>query len=152
MIAQQMSIINLNMINTIKATLAEQIVPQQLTPTHQQQETSPQPNILPYRSPTTPPNTQPPHHSPEEQSNSTMLQHMKLNTKKKQPDPPNPEEFETNIEAVPHPDTIMKDRDIPNQPKTRTSARLSKPSTRDNNKKSQLSSKQTLSRLGKTRK
>ena len=33
MIAQQVSIINLNMINTIKTTLAEQIVPQQLPST-----------------------------------------------------------------------------------------------------------------------
>ena len=132
MIAQKMSIINLNMINTIKSTLVEQIVPQQLlTPNHQQQETIQQPNILPYRSPTTPPNTQPPHHSTEDQPTSTALTQtmQQPNAKRKQTDPPDSEEVETTIEVTPHPDTIMEDQDISNQPDTTTSARPSKPST-----------------------
>ena len=153
MIAQQMSIINLNMINTIKATLVEQIVPQKpLTPNHQHPAISQQSNILPYMSPTTPPSTQPPHHSTEEQPTPTeFIQTVKqLNAKRKQTDPPDSEEVTINIEATPHPDTIMKEQEIPNTPDTRTSARSSKLSTRDNKEKSKLSSKQTLSRLGKT--
>ena len=47
MIAQQMSIINLNMINIIKVTLEEQRVPQQLLiPNSQQQEITHQSNLL----------------------------------------------------------------------------------------------------------
>ena len=153
MIAKQMSIINLNMINTIKATLAEQIVTPQLIPSPQQQDTRTQPNILPYRSPTTPPNTQPSHPSPEEQLNSTILnQYMKINPKRKLSNPPDPEEVETNIEAMPHPDTIMEDQENLNQTETRTSARPSKSSTKENKKKSPVYSKQTLSRLGRARK
>ena len=60
MIAQQMSIINLNIINIIKVTREEQIVtPQLLPPSNQQQDITQQPNILQYISPTTPVNTQP---------------------------------------------------------------------------------------------
>ena len=59
MIAQQMSIINLNMINTIKVTLEEQrVTPQLLPPSNQQQDINQQPNILQYISPLTPVNTQ----------------------------------------------------------------------------------------------
>lgn len=103
-------------------------------------------------SPTTPPNTQTPHHSTEEQPTPTeFIQTVKQpNAKRKQTDPPDSEEVAINIEATPHPDTIMKEQEIPNTPDTRTSARSSKLSTRDNKKKSKLSSKQTLSRLGKT--
>ena len=79
-------------------------------------------------SPTTPPNTQPPHHSTEEQPTSTeFIQTVKQpNAKRKQTDPPDSKEVAINIEATPHPDTIMKEQEIPNTPDTRTSARSSK--------------------------
>ena len=46
----------------------------------------------------------------------------------------------------------MEYQEISNPTKTRTPSRPSTPVTRDNKKKSQLSSKKTLSRLGNTRK
>ena len=89
-------------------------------------------------SPTTPPNTQTPHHSTEEQPTPTeFIQTVKQpNAKRKQTDPPDSEEVAINIEATPHPDTIMEKQDIPNPHDTRTSARPSTPSTQDNKKKS----------------
>ena len=59
-IAQQMSIINLNIINIFKVTREEQrVTPQLLPPSNQQQDITQQPNIFQYISPTTPVNTQP---------------------------------------------------------------------------------------------
>ena len=46
----------------------------------------------------------------------------------------------------------MEDQETSNPTQTRTSARPSTPATKDTKKKNQLSSKKTLSRLGKTRK
>ena len=105
-------------------------------------------------SPTTPPSTQPPHHSTEEQPTpAEFIQTVKQpNAKQKQTDPLDSEKIAINIEAIPHSDTIMEEQDILNPPDTRTSTRPSIPSTRDNKKKSQLSSKTSLSRLSKTRK
>ena len=60
MIAQLMSIINLNIINIIKVTLEEQrVTPQLLSPSNQEQDVTQQPNTLQYISPSTPVNTQP---------------------------------------------------------------------------------------------
>ena len=60
MIAQQMSVINLNMINIIKVTLEEQrVTPQLPTNSIQQQDTMKHSNITQYISPSTSLNTQP---------------------------------------------------------------------------------------------
>ena len=76
---------------------------------------------------------------------------MQLNTKRKQTDPPDSEE-EVNSTEENNQVMIMEDQENSNPTKTRTSLRPSTPTTRDNKKKSQLSSMKTLSRLGKTRK
>ena len=69
MTAQQMSIINLNMIGIIKVSLEEQRVPQQLlTPNNQQRGINQQSNLLRYISSLTLSNTQPQsNHLTEEQ-------------------------------------------------------------------------------------
>ena len=59
MIAQHISIIDLNMINIIEGSHEEQrVTPQLLTPNNQQQYINQQPNILQYISPSTSVNTQ----------------------------------------------------------------------------------------------
>ena len=80
-------------------------------------------------SPTTPPNTQTPHHSTEEQPTPTeFIQTVKQpNAKRKQTDPLDSENVATNIEATPHPDTIMEDQELPNPQYIRTSAKPSTP-------------------------
>ena len=76
---------------------------------------------MPYISPTTPPNTQPPYHSTEEPPTPTdFIQSVKQpNAKRKQTDPPDSEEVAINIKATPHPDIIMEEQDIPNPPDTK---------------------------------
>ena len=77
---------------------------------------------------------------------------MQLNSKRKQTDPPDSEEEVNTTDEVNNQDMVREDQEISNLNQTRTSTRPSTPATRDNKKKSQLSSKKTLSRLGKTRK
>ena len=111
MIAQQMSIMNLNMINIIKVTLEEQrVTPQLLPPSNQQQDINQQPNILQYISPSTPVNTQsisqltePPLTLTEPSTNERHL-----NSKRKQTDPPDSEE-EVNSTESNKQDMIMED-------------------------------------------
>ena len=149
-----MSIINLNMINIMKFTLEEQqVTPLLLPPSNQQQDIKQQPNILQYISPSTPVNTQQISQLTESPLTSTepSTNERQLNSKRKQTDPPDSEEEVKSSEAN-NQDMIMEDKGISNLTQTRTSARSSTPATRDNKKKSQLSSKMTLSRLGKTRK
>ena len=75
-----------------------------------------------------------------------------LNSKRMQTDPLDSEEEVNTIDEANNQDMVMKDQELSNSTQTRTSARPSTPATRDSKKKSQLSSKKTLSRLGKTRK
>ena len=146
MIAQQMSIINLNMINIIKVTLEEQrVTPQLLTPSNQQQDINQQPNILQYISPSTPVNTQPITQITESPLTSTesSTNARQLNSKRKQTDPPDSKEEVNTIDEANNQDMVMEDQEISNQNRTRTSTRSSPPTTRDNKKKSQLSSKKS---------
>ena len=69
-----------------------------------------------------------------------------------QTDPLDSEEEVNTIDEANNQDMVMKDQELSNPTQTRLSARPSTPATRDSKKKSQLSSKKTLSRLGKTRK
>ena len=143
MIAQQMSMIHLNMINIIKVTLEEQrVTPQLSLPSNQQQAINQQPNILQYISPSTPVNT----------STELSINDRQPNSKRKQTDPLDSEEEVSTSGETNNQDMVMENQEIPNSTQTRTSARSSTPATRDNKKKSQLSSKKILSRLGKTRK
>ena len=155
MIAQQMSIINLNMINIIKVTLEEQrVTPQLPTNSIQQQDTMQHSNITQCISPSTPINTQPISQLTESHiSTEPITNERQQTTKRKQTDPPDSEEEVNTSEVDNNSDMIMEDQtiSIPNQ--TRTATRLSAPVIRDNKKKSQLfASKKTLFRLGKTRK
>ena len=137
MIAQQMSVINLNMINIIKVTLEEQRV-------------NPLTQSL---SPSTPINTHPISQLTESPTSTEPLTNERQQTaKRKQTDPPDSEEEETTPEVDNNSDMIMEEQTTPIPNQTRTTTRLSAPVIRDNKKKSQLASKKTLSRLGKTRK
>ena len=101
-IAKQMSIINLNMINTIKVTLEEQrVTPQLLPPSNQQQDITQQPNILQYISPSPPVNTQPISQLTESPLISTepITNERQLNLKRKQIDSQDSEEEGNSIEA-----------------------------------------------------
>ena len=152
--AQQMSIINFNMINIIKVTLEEQRVTSQLSPSsNHQQDINQQPNIIQFISLSTPLNTRP--ISPqlmESQLPSTesSLNERQPNSKHEQTDPSDAEEVVNTTDKIGNQDMVMEDQELSNPIQTRTSVRPLTPTTRDNKKKSQLSSKQTLSRLGKT--
>ena len=94
MIAQQISVIDLNMINIIKVTLEEQRVTPQL-PTHsiQQQDTMQHSNITQYISPSTPLNTQPISQLTESPTSTEHITNERQQTaKRKQMDPPDSEE------------------------------------------------------------
>ena len=117
MIAQQMSIINLNMINIIEVTLEEQrITPQLLTPCNQQQDINQQPNILQYISPPTPVNTQ--HISQLTESPLTSTEpstnERQLNSKRKQTDPPDSKEEVNTTDEANNQDMVMEDQEISN--------------------------------------
>ena len=113
MIAQQMSIINLNMINIIKVTLEEQrVTPQLLTPSNQQQDINQQPNILQYISPSTPVNTQPIYQLIESPLTSTesSTNERQLNSKRKEIDPPESEEEVNTTDDANNQDMVMEDQ------------------------------------------
>ena len=152
MIVQKMSIINLNIINIIKVTLEEQrVTPQLVTPSNQQQDINQQPNILQYISPSTPVNNQPISQLTESLLTSTepSTNERQLNSKRKQIDPPDSTEKVNIIDEANNQDMVMEDQELSNPTQTRTSIRPSTPATKDNKKKSQLSSKKTLSGLEK---
>ena len=137
MIAQQMSVINLNMINVIKVTLEEQRV-------------NPLTQSLP---PSTPINTHPISQLTTSPTSTELITNERQQTaKRKQTDPPDSEEEENAPEVVNNSDMILEEQTPTILNQTRTTTRLSAPAIRDNKKKSQLTSKKTLSRLGKTRK
>ena len=151
-----MSIINLNMINITKVTLEEQrITPQLSTPSDQQQDINQQPNLIQYTSPSIVLDTQP--ISPQLTklqltSTESSLNKRQPNSKRKQTYLPDSEGVVSTTDETTNQDMVMEDQELSNPIQTRTSVRPLTPTTRDNKKKSQLSSKQTLSRLGKTQK
>ena len=85
-------------------------------------------------------------------STETSTNERQLNSKRKQTDPPDSEEEVNTSDETNNQDIVMEDQELSNPTQTRLSARPSTPATRDSKKKSQLSSKKTLSSLGKTRK
>ena len=155
MIAHQMSVINLNMINIIKVTLEEQrVTPQIPTNSIQQQDTMQHSNITQYISPSTPLNTQPISQLTESPLTSTgpTTNERQKTAQCKQQDPPDSEEEVNTSEETNDQDIIMEDQNISTPNQTRTATRLSAPALRDSKNKSQLTSKKTVSRQGKGRK
>ena len=105
MIAQQMSIIHLNMINIIKVILEEQrVTPQLSLPSNQQQAINQQPNILQYISPSTPVNT----------STELSINDRQPNSKRKQTDPLDSEEEVNTSDDTNNQDTVMENQEISN--------------------------------------
>ena len=155
MIAQEMSVLHLNMINKIKVTLEEQrITPQIPTNSIQQQDTMQHSNITQYIFPSTPLNTQPISQLTESPTTSTepITNERQHTSKCKQTDPLNYEDEVNTSEETNNQYIIMEDQTISTPNQTRTVTRLSTPTIRENKKKSQLAAKKTLSRLDKTRK
>ena len=139
MIAQQMRIINLIMINMIKVTLGGQKVISQLSlPNNQQQDINQSPNILHYISPSIPVNTQSISQLTESPSTSTEpnINERQHNSKRKQTDPPDSKD-EVNIsDETNNQDMVMEDQEISNPTQIRTLAKPSTFATSDNKKKS----------------
>ena len=141
MVAQYMSIINLNMINIIKFTPEEQRVKPKLSlPSNQQQDINQQPNILQYVSPSTPVKTQPTYQLTESPLTSTeySINERQPNSKRKQIGPPYFEEEVNTSDEINNQNIVMEYQNIFNPAQTRTSARLSTPATRDNKKEESI--------------
>ena len=125
------------MINVIKVTLEEQRV-------------NPLTQSL---SPSTPTNTQPISQLTTSPTSTEPLTNERQQTaKRKQTDPADSVEEEYSPDVDNNSDMILDEHTSLISNQTRTTTRLSSPTIRDNKKKSQLPSKKTLSRLGKTRK
>ena len=149
MIAKQMSIINLNMINIIQGTLTNQ-THQSMTQEVIQQSTN---NIS--QSLTTQPTTLQPENTDESNSNQLPQEgNMKKNfvtAKRKQDDQLVPDQTQDTITEDPN-DIIMEDQTPTTLPNQRTQTRFSSPNRRETRNKGPLVMPKTLSRLGKTRK
>ena len=111
-------------------------------------------NITQYISPSTPLNTKPISQLTESPLTSTepTTNERQQTAKRKQQDPPDSEEEVNTSEETNDQDIIMEDQNISTPNQTRNATRLLAPAIRDNKKKSQLTSKKSLSRLGKARK
>ena len=149
MIAKQLSIINLNMINTIQGTLTH----------HTLHNTNPEGIQGPTNNISQSPLTQPPTLEDPIDNESTLaepinqvgtIKKVTPNAKRKQDNQLEPDQTQdTTTEELN--DTIMEDQSPTTTPNQRTQTRLSSPNRRETRKKNPLASS-TLSRLGRTRK
>ena len=150
MIAKQMIIINLNMIQTIQGTLTNQ-THQAITQEVNQRSTN---NIS--QSPITQPLTLEPEINNESALNNLsppkgIMKKTMVNTKRKQDDQLVSDQTQDTTTEDPS-DIIMKDQTLTTLPNQRTQTRFPSPNRRETRKKSPLVLPKTLSRLGKTRK
>ena len=150
MIGKQMSIITLNMIQTIQGTLTNQ-THQAMTQEVNQRSTN---NIS--QSSITQPLTLEPEINVESTSNDILpqvgiMKKTMVNAKRKQDDQLVPDQTQDTITEDPN-DIIMEDQTPTTLPNQRTQTRFSSPNRRETRNKGPLVMPKTLSRLGKTRK
>ena len=148
MIAKQMSIINLNIIQTIQGTLTNQ--------THQarNQEVTQRSTYIISQSSITQPLTIEPEINDKSISNDLLSQvgimkKTMVNAKQKQDDQLVPDQTQDTTTEDPN-DIIMEDQTPTTLPNQRTQTRFSSPNRRETRKKGPLVLPKTLSRLGKT--
>ena len=150
LIAKQMSVINLNMIQTIQSTLTRQTLQDTTQEIHQSS------NNISQSSLTQPPNlafttTNEDTNIEDQTPSEGTKKNLNVNSKRKQDDQLYPEETQdTSLDD--RNDTVMEDQDSTTLPNQRTQKRLSPPHRRESKKTSPIVLSKTLSRLGKTRK
>ena len=150
LIAKKMSVINLNMIQTIQSTLTRQTLQDTTQENHQSPNNISQSPLT--QSPILATTTTNEDINIKEQTSSEGTKTMtNFNSKRKQDDQLCPEETQDTIPDDKS-DTVMENQDSITIPNQRSQTRLSPPHRRESRKKSSLVLPKTLSRLGKTRK